>query len=155
MQCVTTQLRSTVCLWQRPERTWHRIPALLVRVFQQHILTFYRNPTNFLQRKTYLVNMDDWSPNILFTLDWAIYVADKEQCRTETNGPQHEKEGIANASHVTKEKWRLHEARHVWSRIIVIEAVSIDEQPSWATAKKRSEGNRIQIAWDENTKPRK
>lgn len=57
-------------------------------------------------------------------------MANKEQCGTETNHPEHEKEPVAYASHVTKEERGLHETRHIRSGIVVIQAVGIDEQTS-------------------------
>lgn len=66
-----------------------------------------------------------------------IYVTDKDQGSTETHSSKHEKEAIANTSHVAKKERGLHEARHIWSCIIVIQAVPIYEQASWSTTKER------------------
>ena len=40
----------------------------------------------------------------LLTLDRPVNVTDKEQRGTKTHHPKHEKEAIADASHVAKEK---------------------------------------------------
>jgi len=42
-----------------------------------------------------------------------IYVTDKDQSSTETHSSKHEKETIANTSHVAKKERGLHEARHI------------------------------------------
>lgn len=85
------------------------------------------------KREAYRLNQANVEFCILLALDWTVYVADEKQSSSETNSSKHEKEGIANASHVTKEEWGLHETWHVWSGIIVIQAVAIDEQAGWST----------------------
>ena len=54
-------------------------------------------------------------------------MTDEEQSSVKTYGPKHEKETIAYASHVPKEERGLHETRHIRLRIIVVQAVGIDE----------------------------
>lgn len=49
----------------------------------------------------------------LLTLNRPINVPDKEQRGTKSHSPKHEKEAIANASHVAKEERGLHETRHI------------------------------------------
>lgn len=61
----------------------------------------------------------------------------KEQGGTESHCPKHEKETIAYASHVPKEERGLHEARHIRSCIVVVQAICIDKQPSRSTTEKR------------------
>lgn len=62
---------------------------------------------------------------------------DKEQRGTKSHSPKHEKEAIANASHVAKEERGLHETRHIRSCIVIVQAVAIDKQASRSTADKR------------------
>lgn len=69
----------------------------------------------------------------LFTLDGAVNVTDKEQWSAESYCSQHKEKPIANASHISKEEWGLHEPWHIWSSIVVIQAVGIYEQASWPT----------------------
>lgn len=40
-------------------------------------------------------------------------MTDKKEGSTETNNPEHEKETIANTSHVPEEEGCLHEACHI------------------------------------------
>ena len=64
-------------------------------------------------------------------------MADKEQGSTEPNTAKHEEETVTNTGHVAKEKWGLHEAGHIWSGIVVIQAIAINEQASWSTTEER------------------
>lgn len=75
----------------------------------------------------------------LLALNGSIYVAHEEQRCTKTSSTQHEEESVAYTSHVAEEEWGLHEARHAWSRMIVINAVEEDEYTSGASAKNRPE----------------
>jgi len=70
-------------------------------------------------------------------------MADKEQGSTETNASKHEEETITNAGHVAKEKWGLHEAGHIWSCKVVIQAIAINEQASWSTTEERPTKHQI------------
>jgi hypothetical protein len=72
------------------------------------------------------INLPKVQPQLL-TLDGPVYVADKEQGCTETYAAEHEKEAIADAGHVTEEERSLHKTRHIWSCIVIIQAVAIDE----------------------------
>ena len=81
---------------------------------------------------------------LLFALDWTVNVADKKQGGTEPNRAKHEEETIANTGHVAKEKGGLHEAWHIWSCIVVIQAIAINEQSSWSTTKERPDQHQIQ-----------
>lgn len=63
----------------------------------------------------------------LLALDGSVYVADKEQCCTESNSSKHQEETKAYAGHVSKEKWGLHETRHIGAGIVVIQTIGIDK----------------------------
>lgn len=64
----------------------------------------------------------------LLTLDRLIYMANEEEWCAETHWTQHKKEPIADASHVPKEEWRLHETWHVRTGMIVVQAIAINEE---------------------------
>lgn len=64
-------------------------------------------------------------------------MTDKEQRGTETNGPQHEKDTIADTTHIPKEERSLHETFHIRSLKVIEEAVPIHKQASRSTAKER------------------
>lgn len=53
-------------------------------------------------------NLPKRPTKVLLTLDGPVNVTDKEQRGTETHSPKHEKEAIADASHVAEEKRGLH-----------------------------------------------
>jgi len=72
-------------------------------------------------------------------------MADKEQRGTKTYAAKHEEEAIADAGHVAKEERSLHETRHIWSCIVVVQAVAVDEQTSWSTTQKRPKKTYITI----------
>lgn len=86
-------------------------------------------------------NTGMWS-DLLLALYWAVYVTHKKQSSTEAYSSKHEEESIAYTSHVPEEKWGLHETRHFWPCIVVIQAVAIDKQASRSTACKRPDKSR-------------
>lgn len=45
----------------------------------------------------------------------------------EGDGPEHEEEAVGDAGHVPEKEGCLHESRHVRSRVVVVEAVTVDE----------------------------
>lgn len=60
-------------------------------------------------------------------------MANEHQRSAKTYSPEHQEEAIADASHVPEEKRGLHETKHVWSRVVVVQAVGVDEDAGWAT----------------------
>lgn len=71
--------------------------------------------------------MIQWWGGCLLALDGVVYVSHEKQSRTETYCSQHKEESVADARHVAKEERGLHEAGHVGSGVIVVEAIGIDK----------------------------
>lgn len=67
-------------------------------------------------------------------------MADKRQRSTESDRSQHQEEAIANAEHESKVERSLHESTHVWSYVVVVEAVAEDEKACGASTQHRSKG---------------
>mmetsp|Transcript_18486 Transcript_18486/g.45975 ORF Transcript_18486/g.45975 Transcript_18486/m.45975 type:complete len:697 (-) Transcript_18486:14-2104(-) len=70
----------------------------------------------------------------LLALDGAVDVAHEHERRAEADVAQHEEEAVADGEHVPEEEAGLHEAGHVGARVVVVEAVPVDEQAGGAPA---------------------
>lgn len=102
-----------------------------------------QNPVIFSTFEKQRVIVKTWKNfSSLLALDWTVNMTDKKEGSTETNNTEHEKETIANTSHVPEEEGCLHEARHIWSCVVVIQAVAVDEQTGWSTTKEGPAHNR-------------
>ena len=73
-----------------------------------------------------------------FAFDGLVNVTDEEVRGAESNAAQHEEEAEADARHVPEEERGLHEAAHVGTRVIIVEAVSEDEHSRRASAQDSS-----------------